>query len=89
VGDARRLQQATGAAPPVYKPTIRGTRHRGLHCARAVAANDPYRYRFPWENTVSVFKYAVAAAVGYYVGQPKSVGAELLPAILLRRSGMS
>jgi len=34
------------------------------------SANDPYRYRFPGENTVSVFKYAVAAAVGYYVGQP-------------------
>ena len=33
-------------------------------------ANEPDRYRFPWENTVSVFKYAVAAAVGYYVGRP-------------------
>jgi hypothetical protein len=69
VGDVRRRQQATGAAPPVYKPTIRGTSHRGLHCARSVARTI-HRYRFPGENTVSVFKYAVAAAVGYYVGQP-------------------
>ena len=38
--------------------------------ALARSASDPLRYRFPWENTVSVFKYAVAAAVGYYVGQP-------------------
>jgi hypothetical protein len=34
------------------------------------SANEPDRYRFPRENTVSVFKYAVAVAVGYYVGQP-------------------
>src|SRR4051812_37767275 len=42
---------------------------KGLHRA-CIVANAPDRYRFPRENTVSVFKYVVAVAVGYYVGQP-------------------
>jgi hypothetical protein len=70
VGDIRHRQQATGAAPAVYKPTIRGTSHRGLHCARSVARTSQTATDSPWENTMSVFKYAVAAAVGYYVGRP-------------------